>query len=306
MLRKELHDSLTLCNWVWPLAASPLKSRGYEGDVSLEAQFYSAVTGRRGRTRAELDLVAERIFALHRALTIRDMKTADMRRRARHGPVVGVRHASRQGAIHAGPLADGPRGHRAREGPLLRPAGVGPGHRRPDAQRRSKRLGLKDVADKLAATGLLPADSTTSREASRPTVGVDHSGVAQTSRLALEARPELSEGRPASPSSRTWRFAPHLALAGDPARTIVEVVRRESAVYPRPTPLASFADEPYRWSDREIADAVQRLAADPDCEDIRPLTASDGSRFLFSSRHLDAAVAASRAEWMAVGRPANP
>ncbi len=78
LLRKELHDSLTLCNWMYPMVASPLKSRNYEGDNGIEAQLYSFVTGDR-KDAAELDLVAERIFNLHRALTIRDMGTADMR-----------------------------------------------------------------------------------------------------------------------------------------------------------------------------------------------------------------------------------
>lgn len=40
-----LHDSLTLCNWVWPMAQSPSKSRNYRGDLDLEAKFYKAVTG---------------------------------------------------------------------------------------------------------------------------------------------------------------------------------------------------------------------------------------------------------------------
>jgi aldehyde:ferredoxin oxidoreductase len=79
MLRKELHDSLTLCNWMYPLAASPHKSRQYEGDNSAEAQLYSAVTGDK-KDAAELDRVALRIFTLHRALTVRDMGTMDMRR----------------------------------------------------------------------------------------------------------------------------------------------------------------------------------------------------------------------------------
>ncbi len=78
LLRKELHDSLTLCNWMYPFVASPLKSRQYEGDNTLEAQLYSLVTGDK-KDAAELDLVAERIFNLHRALTIRDMATVDMR-----------------------------------------------------------------------------------------------------------------------------------------------------------------------------------------------------------------------------------
>jgi aldehyde:ferredoxin oxidoreductase len=78
LLRKELHDSLTLCNWMYPMVASPLKSRAYEGDNTIEAQLYSLVTGDKKDVK-DLDLVAERIFNLHRALTIRDMKTYDMR-----------------------------------------------------------------------------------------------------------------------------------------------------------------------------------------------------------------------------------
>jgi aldehyde:ferredoxin oxidoreductase len=76
VLRKELHDSLTLCNWMYPLAASPLKSRGYEGDNGIEALLYSAVTGDR-KDAAQLDQVAERIFNLHRVLTMRDMAAMD-------------------------------------------------------------------------------------------------------------------------------------------------------------------------------------------------------------------------------------
>ncbi|MGE5553585.1 MAG: aldehyde ferredoxin oxidoreductase [Betaproteobacteria bacterium] len=78
LFRKELHDCLTLCNWMWPLVASPLKSRNYEGDQTLEAQLYSLATGDQKDVK-ELDEVAERIFNLHRALTIRDMDTVEMR-----------------------------------------------------------------------------------------------------------------------------------------------------------------------------------------------------------------------------------
>jgi aldehyde:ferredoxin oxidoreductase len=81
VLRKELHDSLTLCNWMYPLVASPLRARAYEGDNGVEARLYSAVTGDK-KDAAQLDMVAERIFSLHRVLTMRDMATIDMR--ARH------------------------------------------------------------------------------------------------------------------------------------------------------------------------------------------------------------------------------
>ena len=78
VLRKELHDSLSLCNWMGPWIASPLKERGYRGDDSIESKLYSLATGDK-KDREELDRLAERIFLLHRALTIRDMGTKQMR-----------------------------------------------------------------------------------------------------------------------------------------------------------------------------------------------------------------------------------
>jgi len=79
VLRKELHDSLPLCNWMFPWLVSPLKERNYRGDTSLEAQFYSAVTGDK-KNEEELDVTAERIFNLHRCLTARQMKKKNLRK----------------------------------------------------------------------------------------------------------------------------------------------------------------------------------------------------------------------------------
>lgn len=78
LLRKELHDSLSLCNWMGPWVASPLKERDYRGEDSIESLLYSLATGDK-KSRQELDQVAERIFLLHRSLTIRDMATKEMR-----------------------------------------------------------------------------------------------------------------------------------------------------------------------------------------------------------------------------------
>lgn len=78
IVKNCLHDSLTVCNWVWPMTVSPHKSRNYRGDLGIEAAFYSAVTGYKV-TEEELDLEAERVFTLHRALTVKQMDTMDMR-----------------------------------------------------------------------------------------------------------------------------------------------------------------------------------------------------------------------------------
>jgi len=76
--RKEIMDSLGLCNWMWPWLVSPLKERGYRGDLSLESQLFSLATGRVMNTM-ELDDEGIKFFTLQRALTIRSFGRMDMR-----------------------------------------------------------------------------------------------------------------------------------------------------------------------------------------------------------------------------------
>lgn len=70
-----LHDSLTLCNWVWPMTMSPTKARNYRGDLDLEAKFYKAVTGE-DVTTEDLYKAGARIMTLQRANTVRGMRDA--------------------------------------------------------------------------------------------------------------------------------------------------------------------------------------------------------------------------------------
>jgi len=48
------------------------------GDLSLESQFYSAITGNE-TSREELSFIGERIFNLHRAIAVRDWGTMDLK-----------------------------------------------------------------------------------------------------------------------------------------------------------------------------------------------------------------------------------
>jgi aldehyde:ferredoxin oxidoreductase len=140
---------------MYPLAASPLKERRYEGDNGIEAQLYSSVTGDR-KSAAELDLVAERIFNLHRALTIRDMGTSEMR--MRHDTIPnhvfecpddkkpfepGVGGMDRRDIERAKDLFYRALGWDIKSGAPTRAT--------------LEKLGLKDVADRLSKMGLLPA-----------------------------------------------------------------------------------------------------------------------------------------------------
>ncbi len=78
VVRQSLHDSFTLCNWVWPMTFSPVKERGYKGDLSIEAQYMTAITGEEW-TEESLDFAAERGMQLLRAQTVMSYGTTDMR-----------------------------------------------------------------------------------------------------------------------------------------------------------------------------------------------------------------------------------
>jgi len=73
-----LHDSLTVCNWVWPMTMSPTKARDYRGDLDLEAKFFKAVTGE-DVTTDDLYKAGEKIMTLQRCNTMRGMGTDDFR-----------------------------------------------------------------------------------------------------------------------------------------------------------------------------------------------------------------------------------
>ena len=78
IVRNNVHDTLALCNWVWPMTFSPKKERNYEGDTSLEAQLLTAVTGDEW-TEESLDLVGEKAMQLQRAMTALGMNSKNLR-----------------------------------------------------------------------------------------------------------------------------------------------------------------------------------------------------------------------------------
>ncbi|MFA6366074.1 MAG: aldehyde ferredoxin oxidoreductase [Candidatus Hydrogenedentales bacterium] len=159
LVRSMLHNSLTLCNWMWPMAVSPLKERKYRGDTSLESKFYSLATGMR-MSEKELDEMAAKCFTLQRAYTIMQMNTVDLR---------NAHDQTTEWPITPDHAKDGT------DIPQFTPGSIQ--MERSDmelgrtmvyrefgwdettgAPTRSylESVGLKDVADRLAAAGLLP------------------------------------------------------------------------------------------------------------------------------------------------------
>ncbi|MFH0825566.1 MAG: aldehyde ferredoxin oxidoreductase [Pseudomonadota bacterium] len=153
LLRKELHDCLSLCNWMGPWVASPLRERGYRGEDSIESLLYSLATGDR-KSREELDLAAERIFVLHRALTIRDMGTKDMRLEHDTIPDWVFAYPKDKAAFGKGSICMDRDDMKLAMSVYYREMGWNEASGAPTRE-TYRRLGLAGVADKLAEMGLL-------------------------------------------------------------------------------------------------------------------------------------------------------
>lgn len=67
-LRGCIKDSLTLCDWVYPIMVSGREDRGYMGDISVEYKLYELVTGEK-MNQGEMDRRAAKGWNLHRLIT---------------------------------------------------------------------------------------------------------------------------------------------------------------------------------------------------------------------------------------------
>lgn len=87
---------------------------------------------------------------------------------------------------------------------------------------------------------------------------------------------------------------------------IAEIVRENSAIYPRPVPLNIFREPPFDLTQEEILDYLEKMGKQGEYQDIAQTTTSIGTVFLYSNRHLDATYASILAEWLDVGQANNP
>jgi hypothetical protein len=91
----------------------------------------------------------------------------------------------------------------------------------------------------------------------------------------------------------------------DYLKMIAEMVRSESRLYPRTTPVAFFLDSPYALGQETLDEVLSLLDTLEEYDDIRRCTASNGAVHLFSITCLDAAQAEYLCEWEEVGRIEN-
>ncbi|MDP3177569.1 MAG: hypothetical protein Q8M76_06670, partial [Spirochaetaceae bacterium] len=87
---------------------------------------------------------------------------------------------------------------------------------------------------------------------------------------------------------------------------VADTVRDESRIYPRPTDIRVFSEEPFSLRESAVMEIVGRLELHPEGADIRSCRASNRALYLYSSIHLDPNLAQSQAEWIEVGQKENP
>lgn len=64
----QWQDMATLCDWIYPMTLSPVKERGYKGDLELNGKYMTVVTGEEW-TRADVEKASERVSAMLRVMT---------------------------------------------------------------------------------------------------------------------------------------------------------------------------------------------------------------------------------------------
>lgn len=147
LIYQQLHDSLTLCNYTLPGWASPLKSRNYRGASDLEARMYSAVTGETV-TRKEIEDMGIRILSLFRALNALYMNEKDQRNKHDVLPPWSFKPKSGNSTLDKADME-------LAKDMLYELFGWDKATGMP-TRATLERLGMKEVADRLAAKGLLP------------------------------------------------------------------------------------------------------------------------------------------------------
>jgi hypothetical protein len=92
----------------------------------------------------------------------------------------------------------------------------------------------------------------------------------------------------------------------NPLSLMAEIIRENSAIYPRPVPVDIFRESPFDLTQEEILEYLKKMAEHGEYQDITQTTTSIGTIFLYSTQHLEPDYASSLAEWLDVGQLNNP
>jgi hypothetical protein len=92
----------------------------------------------------------------------------------------------------------------------------------------------------------------------------------------------------------------------DLLKLVVETVRYDSEVYPKPTSINIFIDHPFNFSKDVLDDIYKQIRENQEYNDIKQTIASNGSIYLYSDKHLTDGHAEALAEWIEIGQFQNP
>lgn len=86
---------------------------------------------------------------------------------------------------------------------------------------------------------------------------------------------------------------------------VVEIVRNESKIYPRPTSIEIFKLAPFNTIDLDMNIVLENVLKNGDT-DIKIIKASNGVKYLYSEKYMTLGHARGLCEWIEVGQFQNP
>jgi len=92
----------------------------------------------------------------------------------------------------------------------------------------------------------------------------------------------------------------------DSLATVAATVREDSRIYPRPTNFSVFKESVFGIEAEELETLLSQLSTRSEYQDIKKIVASTGAVYLFSSLHLNAALARAQVEYEEVELEENP
>lgn len=106
--------------------------------------------------------------------------------------------------------------------------------------------------------------------------------------------------------ANNWAKGCFLSLENDPLRTLAEIVRYESRIYPRPMIKQGLMNAPYLLNEETIDKSFERAQQTEGFKDLCRCFASNGDEYFYSSQHLSQAQAKALAEYYSVEKPRCP
>ncbi len=89
-------------------------------------------------------------------------------------------------------------------------------------------------------------------------------------------------------------------------RLLVDTVRYESRIYPRPTTISLFSAKPFNFNEQQTQELLKQVIEKDEYSDILEIRASNGSLYLYSRKYMTKDHAVALTEWIEVEQYQTP